>query len=164
MDERYGPPAPWSTTPTTSGPDKLRQNTNDHRESAVKICAFLACANARLRQGVADMLTATQDIEIVGEAGDGWQAVEGVEMVCPDVLLMDIDLPGLSEPQATGEIAHACPGLSILVLTTFARQDLMAYFDDVERGGNRPAGEPLGDLLVAIRTLGSGEVLIYPPW
>jgi DNA-binding NarL/FixJ family response regulator len=116
-----------------------------------------------MRRRIAKLLAATVDIEVVGEAGDGSQAVEGVQMVRPDVLLMEIDLPGLYEPNAAAELARACPDISIIVLTSFARRDLLARIDVGERGARGTKGNALEEFLIAIRTLGPGEVLKYPP-
>ena len=126
--------------------------------------AFIAGADTRVRQGIALMLEEMRGFEVVGEAADGLQATEGVEMVRPDVVVMDIDLPGMSEGVGAGGIARACPEASILVLTTAARAELLASLDlnRVEKRGGLP---PWKDgLLVAIQTLRHGEVLVYPPW
>ena len=126
--------------------------------------AFIAGADARVRLGVALLLAKTRGFEVVGEAADGQQAAEGVEMVLPDLVVMDIDLPGMSEAVDAGEIVQACPQASIVVLTTAAQAELLAYLDPNLGGEIGGKGDGLDDLLVAIQTLRSGEVLVFPPW
>ncbi len=119
--------------------------------------AFIAGADARVRLGVALLLAKTRGFEVVGEAA------ERMEMVPPDLVVMDIDLPGMSEAVDAGEIVQACPQASIVVLTTTAQAELVAYLDPEPDGEIVGRGDGLDDLLLSIQTLRSGEVLVYPP-
>lgn len=132
------------------------------RGSAKTIGVFLAEDHEVVRQGIALLLEGAEDIEVVGEASDGWQTVEGVRRVRPDVVLMDIDMPGLSGVDATRRIVQASPEVSVLILTIYAREDLLSRSLEAGARGYVPKVASVDDLLTAIRTVHSGEVFIYP--
>lgn len=71
------------------------------------------------RSGLAKLLEADKRIEVVGEAGDGEEAIEMVDSVSPDVVLMDLKMPNLDGVEATARITAAHPAVKVLVLTTF---------------------------------------------
>ncbi|WP_194916822.1 response regulator, partial [Catenulispora rubra] len=85
-----------------------------------------------LRAGISGILRAAPDIEVVGEARDGEEAVELTQTHHPDVTLMDIRMPVLDGIEATRRIIAATPDARVLILTTF---DLDAYVYDALRGG-----------------------------
>ena len=128
------------------------------------IRVLLADDQALVRAGFKALLDAQSDIEVVGEAGDGEEAIVLAERVTPDVILMDIRMPGLDGLEATRAIA-ANPALAtvrILILTTF---DLDEYVFEAIRSG---AGgflvkdtEPV-DLLAAVRAVANGDALLSP--
>lgn len=115
-----------------------------------------------LRAGISGILRATPDIEVVGEARDGEEAVELAQTHHPDVTLMDIRMPVLDGIEATRRIIAAAPDARVLILTTF---DLDAYVYDALRGG--ASGFLLKDtpprkLIEAVRTVATGETLLAP--
>jgi len=71
------------------------------------------------RSGLAKLLEADKRIQVVGEAGDGEEAIEMVDSVAPDVVLMDLKMPNLDGVEATARITAAHPEVKVLVLTTF---------------------------------------------
>jgi len=73
-----------------------------------------------LREGVAAVLEAEPDIQVVGEAKDGAEAVGAFARLAPDVVLMDLQMPGMDGVDAIGEIRAAAPEARIIVLTTYA--------------------------------------------
>ena len=128
------------------------------------IRVLLADDQALVRAGFRALLDAEPDIEVVGEAGDGAHAVRLARQTRPDVVLMDIRMPGTDGLAATREIA-ADPALSevrIVVLTTF---ELDEYVAEALRGG--AAGflvkntEP-AELVRAVRVVAAGEGLLSP--
>ena len=117
-----------------------------------------------VRAGFRLLLDSSDDIEVVGEASNGDEAVAIVEGERPDVVLMDIRMPGTDGLEATRRI-HAQPslnGVRVLILTTF---DLDEYVHEALRAG--ASGFLLkdtspGDLLDAIRVIAAGEALLAP--
>src|SRR5262245_6434987 len=107
----------------------------------------------------------TEDIEVVGEASEGGRAVEVVRQTGPDVVLMDVRMPGMDGIEATRRIragAGAADGPRVLILTTF---DLDEYVYDALRAG--ASGFLLkdalaADLLAAVRTVAAGEAVTAP--
>jgi DNA-binding NarL/FixJ family response regulator len=124
----------------------------------------LADDQALVRSGFAALLDAEDDITVVGEAADGAQAVRLAARQKPDVLLMDIRMPGLDGIGATRKIA-ADPALAdvhVIILTTF---ELDEYIFDALRAG--AAGFLVKDtdaaeLIRAVRTVAAGEALLSP--
>jgi DNA-binding NarL/FixJ family response regulator len=115
-----------------------------------------------VREGFSVLLNAQQDIEVVGEAVDGFRAIEQVAALRPDVVLMDIRMPGLNGLEATREIMAADAGARVLVLTTF---DLDEYVYQALRAG--ASGFLLKDasarqLADAVRIVADGEALLAP--
>ncbi|HEU4600081.1 MAG TPA: response regulator transcription factor [Solirubrobacterales bacterium] len=126
------------------------------------IRVLLAEDQALVRDGLRMMLAAEPDIEVVGEAADGKQALELVRRLVPDVALMDVRMPELNGIEATRRLAAAGSPVRVLVLTTF---DLDEYVYEAMRAG--ASGFLLKDarreqLAAAIRAVSAGEMLIDP--
>ncbi|MDQ1484675.1 MAG: hypothetical protein QOJ62_368 [Actinomycetota bacterium] len=115
-----------------------------------------------LRMGFRLILEAEPDIEVVGEAGDGAAGVGMAAALHPDVVLMDVRMPGIDGIQATGAIVAAEAATKVLILTTF---DLDQYvFAGLQAGasGFLLKDAPPTELLAAIRTVASGEAVLAP--
>jgi DNA-binding NarL/FixJ family response regulator len=126
------------------------------------ISVLLADDQPLLRRGFRMILEAEDGVTVAGEAGDGAEAVELARRVRPDVVLMDIRMPGMDGIEATRRIAAAEPGVRVLVLTTF---DLDEYaFGALQAGAS---GFLLKDvrpheLVAAVRTVASGDAVVSP--
>src|SRR5690348_5287428 len=132
--------------------------------SAGSIKVLLVDDEGLVRSGFRLLLEVEDDIEVVGEATNGAEAVECVRATRPDVVLMDIRMPRVDGIEATREIA-ATPGLQdvrVLILTTY---DTDAYvFEGLQAGASgfllKDAGP--AELLHAIRVIAAGEALLSP--
>jgi DNA-binding NarL/FixJ family response regulator len=117
---------------------------------------------AVVRAGFAAIVDAEPDLTVVGEAGDGASAVELATREAPDLVLMDIRMPGMDGLTATRLITAVETGPRVLVLTTF---DLDAYVYEALRAGASgfllKDAEP-EDLLTALRVVASGEGILAP--
>ncbi len=126
------------------------------------ISVLLADDQPLLRRGFRMILEAEPGLTVAGEAGDGAEAVELACRVRPDVVLMDIRMPGTDGIEATRRITAAEPGVRVLVLTTF---DLDEYAFGALRAG--ASGFLLKDvrpheLVAAVRTVASGDAVVSP--
>lgn len=129
--------------------------------AAGMIRVLLADDQALIRMGFRMVLDAEADIEVVGEAADGAAAITQAKALNPDLVLMDIRMPGVNGIEATAEITRTLD-TKVLILTTF---DLDEYaFGGLRAGASgfllkdtRPA-----ELIEAIRTVASGEAVVSP--
>lgn len=115
-----------------------------------------------LRMGFRMVLEAEDDLEVVGEADDGRTAVAQVRALRPDVVLMDVRMPGMNGIEATEQIVRETPGSRVLILTTF---DLDEYaFAGLRAGASGfllKNAEP-AELVSAIRAVASGDAVVSP--
>ena len=119
---------------------------------------------ALLRTAFSSLIDAEDDLEVVGEAADGRQAVELAAILAPDVVVMDVRMPVMDGIEATRQITsdRGRTGARVLILTTF---DVDEYvFDALRAGASGFAlkSRPLDELLNAIRTVAAGEALLAP--
>jgi DNA-binding NarL/FixJ family response regulator len=114
------------------------------------------------RRGVFDSMEAEDDIEVVGEASTGEEAVRLVTEVCPDVIILDIDMPGAGGIKAAGEINARNPTTKILMLTVSESEDDLLAALKVGARGYLIKGVGAGGLARAVRATVAGEVYISP--
>jgi len=123
------------------------------------IKVLIADDQALVRTGFRKILESEPDLEVVGEAGDGGEAVEAALLLRPDVVLMDIRMPRLDGLEATRRLAGKT---RVLVLTTF---DLNEYVYEALRAGASGfllKDAPADQLVTAIRVVAAGEALLAP--
>jgi two-component system, NarL family, response regulator LiaR len=126
------------------------------------IRVFITDDHAIVRNGIRAVLAIEPDMEVVGEAENGRQAVEAVPRLQPDVVLMDLVMPEMDGIEAIGRITAAMPEARILVLTSFAADDKV--FPAVKAGAMGYLLKESGadDLLSAIRSVHAGETSLHP--
>lgn len=114
------------------------------------------------RHGIRALLGATPDFEVVGEATNGDEVVALAAQLQPDVILMDIQMPGMNGIEATRAILHESPHIRILVVTMF--EDDGSVFTAMRAGarGYVLKDAEKGEMLRAIRAAGSGEAIFSP--
>jgi DNA-binding NarL/FixJ family response regulator len=123
---------------------------------------LLADDQALVRAGFALILNAEPDIEIVGEADDGEDAVTRAAAVRPDVVLMDVRMPGLDGIEATRRITSALPGTRVLMLTTFDLDEYVIAAFRAGASGFLLKTAPRDQLVAAVRTVTAGDALLAP--
>ncbi|MEU5861377.1 MULTISPECIES: response regulator transcription factor [unclassified Nonomuraea] len=126
------------------------------------IRVLIADDQGMVRTGFTVFLSGQPDIEVVGEAADGREAVTRAVALSPDVVLMDVRMPVMNGLEATRELLAACPASKVLILTTF---DLDDYVYEALRAG--ASGFLLKDasaaqLAEAVRVVAAGDALIAP--
>ncbi|MEQ4719656.1 response regulator transcription factor [Nonomuraea sp. B19D2] len=133
-------------------------------DDTVPLRVLLADDQALLRGAFRTLLDSADDIVVVGEAGDGRQAVTLTRTLRPDVVIMDIRMPGTDGLAATVEIC-ADPDLRatrVLILTTYETDEYVAQALRAGAGGFIGKGIEAQDLLDAVRTIASGDTLLSP--
>jgi len=128
------------------------------------IRVVLADDQALVRAGFRALLDAQGDIEVVGEAGNGGEAVRLATQLAPDVVLMDIRMPGVDGLSATRRIAadDRSAGVRVVILTTFGLDEYI--FEAIRAGASGflvKDTEP-GELVQAVRVVAGGEALLSP--
>ncbi|MFE4519922.1 response regulator [Kitasatospora sp. NPDC056783] len=128
------------------------------------IRVLLADDQALLRGAFRMLIEAEEDMEVVGEAADGREAVELARATKPDVVLMDIRMPGTDGLGATAEICgdEELAGTRVLILTTFEIDEYVAQALRAGAGGFLGKGADPNELLAAVRTVAAGEPLLSP--
>ena len=123
---------------------------------------LVADDSADFREGIAALLASVDGLELVGEAVDGQQAVDGALQLQPDVLLMDLHMPGRNGIEATRDIVSAAPHIAVLVLTMHEDDD--SVFSAVRAGarGYLVKGARQAELLRALRTVADGGAVFGP--
>lgn len=115
-----------------------------------------------VREGLSAILETKDEIQIVGEAGDGGEAVEKARALLPDVIIMDVSMPGMTGVEATRLIKREFPHIGIIALTMY--EDQQHIFDLVRAGatGYLLKDSDSTEILAAIRAISKGESLIHP--
>ena len=118
--------------------------------------------SAALRAGLKALLDAEDDLRVVGEAGTGEEAIDKVKLIKPDVVVMDLSMPGIGGLEATKKIAELGLGTKVLVLTVHAEEEYLLPV--LEAGGSGYVTKTSADmdLIQAIRTVARDEVFLYP--
>lgn len=127
-----------------------------------KLKVLIVDDHAIVRDGVRMILEAQPDIEVVGEASDGRQAVEKARELSPGIVLMDIAMPGMNGLEATAVIRREMPDVHVLALTM--HEDYQYFFEVLNAGasGYVLKGASSGELLAAIRAVNEGGVYLHP--
>jgi DNA-binding NarL/FixJ family response regulator len=115
-----------------------------------------------IRDGLATLLGLRPELEVVGTAGDGREAYEKAKLLNPDIVLMDIRMPGTNGVEATSLITQNVTGVKVLMLTTFKDSELI--FEALQEGasGYLLKDMPTDTIVTAIMTVHSGGIVLPP--
>jgi DNA-binding NarL/FixJ family response regulator len=127
-----------------------------------RIRVLIADDHALLREGVRALLKPSEDLEVVGEAEDGRQAVEECRRLSPDVVLMDIAMPGLGGLEAALQIRRDDPRVKVLVLTQFEEREYVARLLKAGASGYVLKKSAAAEILSAIRAVHRGGLVLDP--
>jgi len=128
----------------------------------VAIKVLIVDDHALFREGIRALLSRYDDLEVVGEAADGREAIDQVTKLSPDVVMMDIAMPGLGGLEATLEIKRLFPQTKILILTQYDNQEYVYRFLKAGVSGyvlKRAAGT---ELVAAIRAVHHQGTFLHP--
>jgi two-component system response regulator NreC len=127
-----------------------------------KIRLLLVDDHEIVRAGLRMLFMAQEDMEIVGEAGSGEEALEAVQQLKPDVVLMDVAMPGINGIEATRQIKEIDPGAAVLALTMHEDEQYFFQMLDAGASGYVPKRAAPDELISAIQVVYRGDVFIYP--
>mgnify|MGYP001127591618 CR=1 FL=1 len=131
-------------------------------KNTTKIRILIADDHALVREGIRSLLSRYDDLEVVGEAEDGKQAISRTLELNPDVVLMDIAMPGLGGLEATLELRRVAPATKVLVLTQYADKEYVYRFLKAGARGYLLKKALSGELVSAIRAVHRGGVFLHP--
>lgn len=126
------------------------------------LTVLLADDQALVRGALAALMSLEPDIEVVGEAGTGAQAVELASRTRPDVVLMDVDMPGMDGIEATAAVLAAVPTAKVLIVTTFGRPGYLRRALQAGASGFVVKDTPARRLADAVRRVAAGQRVVDP--
>ena len=115
-----------------------------------------------VRSGIVGLLGSADDIEVVGEASDGAEAVALATQLSPDVVLMDLRMPGLGGAEATALLVAARPDVRVLILTTYESDENILTAIEAGASGYLLKAAPQDEILAGLRSVARGEVALAP--
>jgi len=127
-----------------------------------KIRVVIADDHAIVREGTRRVLESEPDIDVVGEAADGEEAVRETTRLKPDVAILDIAMPNLNGIEATRQIKTLCPTTAILILTAYDNEHYVASILEVGAAGYLLKNVRGTELVEAVRSVHRGECVLHP--
>ena len=127
-----------------------------------KIRVILADDHTVVRQGLRALLAAEEDIDIVGEAENGRQAIQLARKLLPDVAVIDIAMPVLNGLEATRQITRSVPGTKVLILSSYSDDEYVQQLTEAGAAGYLVKQTAANDLLKAIREAHKGNAFFSP--
>jgi len=127
-----------------------------------KIKVLVADDHTILRQGIKSLLANEEEIEVIGEAKNGREALTIIEETLPDVILMDIAMPGLNGLEATRRIKKKFPRMKVLVLTMYTNEEYIFQILNAGANGYLVKETAFQDLISAIKAVYKNEAFMSP--
>lgn len=126
------------------------------------ITVLVADDHPIVRGGIVALLQSADDIEVLGEATTGLEAVERAIELEPQLVLMDLRMPGIDGDEATARILAAKPGIRVVVLTTYESDTSILSAIEAGASGYLLKAAPQEEILAGIRSVARGEVALAP--
>ena len=130
--------------------------------AASPIRVLLVDDHAMVRRGLRDFLGLHHDIEVVGEASDGQGAIDGAASLRPDIVLMDLMMPGIDGIEATARIRSQSPDTEIIAITSFIEEAKVLAAIEAGASGFLMKDAEADEVAAAIRAAAAGEVHLDP--
>jgi two-component system, NarL family, response regulator NreC len=127
-----------------------------------KITVLLADDHRILREGVKSLIEKAPDIEVVGEASEGGEAVAKAQALSPDIVLMDITMPGMNGLEATRQIKALKPNIKVLILSMHESNQYISQFLRSGASGYVLKDTAASELVGAIHAIFQGDAFLYP--
>ncbi len=118
--------------------------------------------HALVRAGMRALVQKIEGVEVISDVGDGWEAVKSVQTDVPDLVLMDIAMPGLNGLDATSRIVKESPTTRVILVSMHANEEYFQQALQAGASGYLLKGAELAELELAIRTVGRGETYLTP--
>jgi len=125
----------------------------------VKIRVMVADDHPTFREGLCRFLEEQSDIDVIGQAGDGEEAVHLAEELVPDVAIIDVAMPGIDGIETARQIKDTCPDTNILIVSAFDYEAYVLASMRVGAAGYMLKNVPVSELINAVRLLCSGEAV-----
>ena len=132
------------------------------QDGAAPIRIVVADDHPIVRAGIVGLLETAPGIEVIGEAADGAEAIELAASERPDLVLMDLRMPGVDGASATASIVAAGHGTRVLVLTTYETDDHILAAIEAGASGYLLKAAPQAEILAGIRAVAAGETVLAP--
>lgn len=126
-----------------------------------KTRVLIADDHALVREGIAAFLKLCEEVEVVGEASDGLEAIEKTHKLRPDIIIMDVNMPKLGGLETTIEIKKLYPDIRILVLTQYEDREYVSRFLKAGVSGYLLKKAVGSDLITALKAVSRGELYLY---
>lgn len=127
-----------------------------------KIRILLVDDHPVVRKGTRDLLESHDDLMVIGEAGDGQEAIDQATKLSPNVILMDVSMPGMNGIEATKRIKALAPTISVLVLTSYDDDAYVFALLEAGAAGYLLKNAREDELIQAVRAVASGESVLHP--
>jgi NarL family two-component system response regulator LiaR len=127
-----------------------------------KIKVLLADDHVLVREGLRDLINREKDVQVVGEASNGEEAIGSVEELRPDIVLMDIAMPGINGIEATKKIKESHPETIVLVLTAYDNEEFVFAILKANAAGYLLKNARGTEVINAIRSVYQGDSVLHP--
>lgn len=115
-----------------------------------------------VRSGIAGLFELEEDLQVVGEAADGTEALAIIERNAPDVVVTDLRMPGMDGRELTERLARDHPGVKVLVLTTYESDDAILTAIEAGAAGYLLKAAPHAEIVAGVRAVAAGQTALSP--